>query len=158
MAKTPKNTITCNITVNSKNDFTVEPLKTSFAWLRVICYRFAAYVLDISVRYNMYLIFHVFYFFVLFLIYRAKYLRHYLSKTNGYAVLKSNCNPLYMRIITCGYSFIVTKTPVSVNLPTYGSQPQCQNAMYAPEGSTHNKFIIAFIIKCLIYYIRYCLY
>ena len=37
--------------------------------------------------------------FVLFLIYRAKYLLHYLTKTNGYVVLKRKCNPLYMRKI-----------------------------------------------------------
>jgi len=29
------------------NDFVVEPLKTSFAKWRDICYRFTAYVLDI---------------------------------------------------------------------------------------------------------------
>jgi len=29
------------------NAFTVEPLKTSFAWWRDICYRFTAYKLDI---------------------------------------------------------------------------------------------------------------
>jgi len=52
-----------------------------------------------SVRYNMYLgrSILVFFIFVLFLIYHAKYLRHYLSKTNGYVVLKRKCYPLYMR-------------------------------------------------------------
>jgi len=39
------------------------------------------------------------------------------KKTNGYAVLKPKCYPLYMRK-TCGPVFVVTKKPVSVNLPT----------------------------------------
>jgi len=35
--------------------------------------------------------------FVLLFIYHGKYLRQYLSKTNGYVVLKRKCYPLYMR-------------------------------------------------------------
>jgi len=100
------------------NDFTVEPLKTLFALWRDICYCFTAYVLAIFCTLQ-----HVFkyscvlFMFVLLFIYHAKYLRQNLSKTNGYIVLKRKCYPSYMRK-TCGPVFVVTKIPVSVNLPT----------------------------------------
>jgi len=71
--------------------------------------------------------------FVLFLIYHAKYLRHYLSKNNGYVDLKRKCYPLYVRK-TCGPVFVVIKIPVSGNLPTLCSPPQCQNVIYAPAA------------------------
>ena len=62
-----------SLDISMLNDFTVEPLKTSFAWWRDICYRFTAYVLDI-----FYTLQHVFkyscvlFMFVLLLIYHAK--------------------------------------------------------------------------------------
>ena len=43
------------------NDFTVEPLKTSFAQWRDICYRLRHMCWTFSVNYNMYLSIYVFY-------------------------------------------------------------------------------------------------
>ena len=79
-----------------------------------------------SIRYNIHVFKYscVLFMFVLFVIYCAKYFRHYLSKTimgRFYVVLKRKWYPLYMRrpyYITCGPVFVVTKIPVSVNLPT----------------------------------------
>jgi len=70
--KTSLNTVPYNITVNTLNDFRIEPLKrrlpsdvTFVTVLRHMCWTF-------SVRYNMYLSIHVLYMFVLLLIYHAK--------------------------------------------------------------------------------------
>jgi len=69
--------------------------------------------------------------YVCFVIFFIMLIEKYLSKTNGYVVLKRKCYLLYMRK-TCGPVFVVTKIPVSVILPTKGSPPQCQNVIYAP--------------------------
>jgi len=55
--------------------------------LRHICWTF-------SVRYNMYLSIHVFYLCLCcyLFIYKAKYLRQYLSKTYCYVILNRKCH------------------------------------------------------------------
>ena len=77
--------------------------------------RYTCMCWNFSVRYNMYLSTHVFFIiFVLLLIYYVKELRKYLSKTNGYVILKCNCYLLYM-CKTCGSVSVVPK--ISVNFP-----------------------------------------
>ena len=57
----------------------------------------------------------VLFMFVLLLIFHSKLLRKYLSKINGYVILKRNCYLLYM-CKTCEYVSLVPQ--ISVNLPT----------------------------------------
>ena len=75
-------------------------------------------------------------------------MRQKLSKTNWYIVLKRKCYPSYMRK-TCGSVFVVTKIPVSVNLPTYGSPPQCQNVIYAPGLCFTRRRVISGTVSCV---------
>jgi len=102
------------------NDFTVEPLKRrlpSDVTFVYCSYRFTAYVLDIYCTLQYVFKYSCVLFMFVLLYYHAKKLRQYLSKTNGYVVLKRKCYPLFMRK-TCGPVYVVTKIPVSVNLPT----------------------------------------
>jgi len=86
-----------------------------------------------SVRYNLYLSIRVLYLCLFcYLFIMLSNWDNTFRKTNGYVVLKRKSYPLYMRE-TCGPVFVVNKIPVSVNLPTKGSLPQCQNVIYAPN-------------------------
>jgi len=74
-------------------------------------------------------------------------------KLNGYVVLKRKCYPLYMRK-TCWPVFVVTKIPVSFNLPTQGSPPQCQHVIYAP-GLIHHRYVVPDSIILLILFVTH---